>query len=160
MLGVTKIHKWYAGFPIPTFWNRYFIVSSYLGLGCRFKCWISVKKIVGKCHPSLLPTPLRVVLPVGGGAKRRQGRIQLRELILHIGPLLIVIPLKLFLERIGFPVEIFPPALRESFVEGWKCKLTSGVRELRWMRNKKRIKRPRVYPLLLFIQNISPFLIG
>ena len=35
----------------------------------------------------------------------RHNRIKLKELIPHIGPLPIVIPLKLFLERIGCPAD-------------------------------------------------------
>ena len=51
--------------------------------------------------------------------KLRQEDINLRELIPHIGPLPIVIPPKLLLERTSFPADIaFPRALRGSFVEG------------------------------------------
>ena len=57
-------------------------------------------------------------LPVGNS----QERIKLRELITHIGPIPIVIPLKLFLERARLPADTFPCALRGSFVEGRKCK--------------------------------------
>ena len=40
-----------------------------------------------------------------------------RELIPHIGPVPILIPLKLFLEGIEFPRIMLPRALRGNFVE-------------------------------------------
>ena len=51
----------------------------------------------------------------------RQEHKKHRELLPHIGPLPIVIPLKLFLERIGFPADNIPPALRGRFVGERKC---------------------------------------
>ena len=60
-----------------------------------------------------------------------QERIKLRERIPHIGPIPIVIPLKLFWNVRVFLRIIFPRALRGSFVEGKISKHKSGVRELR-----------------------------
>ena len=60
-----------------------------------------------------------------------QERIKLRERIPHIGPIPIVIPLKLFYNVQVFLRIIFPRALRGSFVEGKSAKHKSGVRELR-----------------------------
>ena len=60
-----------------------------------------------------------------------QERIKLRERIPHLGPIPIVIPLKLFWNVQVFLRIIFPRALRGSFVEGKSTKHKSGVRELR-----------------------------
>jgi len=51
-----------------------------------------------------------------------------RELIPHIGPIPILIPLKLFLEGIGFPRIMLPHALRGSFVEE-ECTYMAGIVE-------------------------------
>ena len=58
----------------------------------------------------------------------------LRELIPHIGPLSMVIPLKLFLERIGFPADNISSRV------AWKfrgvIKSMSGVRGLSSLKAK------------------------
>ena len=50
-----------------------------------------------------------------------QERINLRELIPHIGPLPIVIPLKLFLERVGFPADDISSRVAWKFRGGVKA---------------------------------------
>ena len=72
-------------------------------------------------------------LPVGNS----QERIKLRELITHIGPIPIVIPLKLFLERAGLPADNISSRVAWKFHGGAKVQNKSEVRELRWMRNKR-----------------------
>ena len=61
-----------------------------------------------------------------------QERIKVREGIrhIHVGPIPIVIPLKLFLERTGFSVDTFS-RVAWKFHGGAKVQNMSGVRELR-----------------------------
>ena len=74
--------------------------------------------------------------------KLRQERINLRELIPHIGPLPSVIPPKLFLERTGFPADIvFRRALRGSFLEGRKVQKHVGSARVAMNTKQERIKR-------------------
>ena len=82
----------------------------------------------------------------------KQERIKgLRELIPYIGPLPIVIRLKIFLERIGFPADnwyFLVCCVRVS----WRNKSAKACRADEWVRvamnaNQERIKR--VYPLLM-----------
>ena len=60
-----------------------------------------------------------------------QENMKVREVIPHIGPIAIVIPLRLFLEYINFPRIMLPRALRGSFVEEGKCSNMPAVRTLR-----------------------------
>ena len=62
--------------------------------------------------------------------------MKVREVIPHIGPIPIVIPLRLFLDYINFPRIMLPRALRGSFVEERKCSNMPAVRTLRWMPNE------------------------
>ena len=66
-------------------------------------------------------------LPVGNS----QERIKLRELITHIGPIPIVIPLKLFLERAGLPADNISSRVGWKFHGGAKVQNMWEVRELR-----------------------------
>ena len=61
----------------------------------------------------------------------RQENMKVREVIPHIGPIPIVIPLRLFLDYINFPRIMLPRALRGSFVEKRKCSNMAAVRTLR-----------------------------
>ena len=53
------------------------------------------------------------------------------ELIPHIGPLRIVIPLKLVLERVGFTADNISSRVAWKFRGGVKVQKMSGVPELR-----------------------------
>ena len=57
--------------------------------------------------------------------------MKVREVIPHIGPIPIVIPLRLFLDDISFPRVMLPRALRGGFVEERKCSNMPVVRTLR-----------------------------
>ena len=57
--------------------------------------------------------------------------MKVREVISHIGPIPIVIPLTLFLDDINFPRIMLPRGLRGSFVEEKKCSNMPAVRKLR-----------------------------
>ena len=77
----------------------------------------------------------------------RQEHEKHRELLPHIGPLPIVIPLKLFLERIGFPADNISSRVAWTFRGGAKVHAKTrrdptGVRELDECET-------RVYPLLM-----------
>ena len=67
-----------------------------------------------------------------------QENMKVREVIPHIDPIPIVIPLRLFLDYINFPRIMLPRALRGSFVEERKCSNMPAVRisMLRWMPNE------------------------
>ena len=58
-----------------------------------------------------------------------QERIKFRERITHIGPIPIVIPLKLFLERAGLPADNISSRVAWKFRGGAKVQNMSGVRE-------------------------------
>ena len=60
-----------------------------------------------------------------------QENMKVREVIPHIGPIPIVIPLRLFLDYINFPRIMLPRALRGSFVVERKCSNMPAVRTLR-----------------------------
>ena len=60
-----------------------------------------------------------------------QENMKVREVIPHIGPIPIVIPLRLFLDYINFPRIMLPRALRGTFVEERKCSNMPAVRTLR-----------------------------
>ena len=77
----------------------------------------------------------------------RQEHKKHRELLPHIGPLPIVIPLKLFLERIGFPADNISSRVAWTFrgrakVHAKTRRDPTGVRELDECET-------RVYPLLM-----------
>ena len=72
-----------------------------------------------------------------------QERIKVRERIPHIGPIAIVIPLKLFWNVLVFLRIIFPRALRGSFVEG---KIAKHVGSAGVAMNAKQESIKRVYP--------------
>ena len=72
-----------------------------------------------------------------------QERIKVRERIPHIGPIAIVIPLKLFWNVLVFLRIIFLRALRGSFVEG---KIATHVGSAGVAMNAKQERIKRVYP--------------
>ena len=57
--------------------------------------------------------------------------MKVREVMPHVGPIPIVIPLRLFLDDINFPRIMLPRALRGSFVEERKYIKMPAVRTLR-----------------------------
>ena len=65
----------------------------------------------------------------------------------HIGPLPIVIPLKLFLERITFPAEDISSRVAWKFRGGIKVQKHVGRAKVAMNAKQERIKR--VYPLLV-----------
>ena len=81
----------------------------------------------------------------------RHERIKLRELIPHIGPLPIVIPLKLFLERIGCPADNVSSRVAWKLRGGVKVQKRVGSAGVAKNAKQERIKR--VYPLLMRNEN-------
>ena len=72
---------------------------------------------------------------------------ELRELIPHIGPLAIVIPPKIFLERVGFPADNISSRVAWKFRGGIKVQTHVGRARVAMNAKQERIKR--VYPLLM-----------
>ena len=72
---------------------------------------------------------------------------ELRELIPHIGPLPIVIPPKIFLERVGFPADNISSRVAWKFRGGIKVQKHVGRARVAMNAKQERIKR--VYPLLM-----------
>ena len=81
----------------------------------------------------------------------RHERIKLRELIPHIGPLPIVIPQKLFLERIGCPADNVSSRVAWKLRGGVKVQKRVGSAGVAKNAKQERIKR--VYPLLIRNEN-------
>ena len=83
----------------------------------------------------------------------RHDRIKLRELIphLYIGPLPIVIPLKLFLERIGCPADNVSSRVARKLRGGVKVQKRVGSAEVAKNAIQERIKT--VYLLLMRNEN-------
>ena len=84
-----------------------------------------------------------------------QRRIKFRELLPHIGPLPIVIPLKLFLERIGFPAGNISSRVAWKF--GGGMKVQKEVESAGVTMNAKQERIKRVYPLLMQNENLFLF---
>ena len=81
----------------------------------------------------------------------RHNRIKLKELIPHIGPLPIVIPQKLLLERIGCPADNVSSRVAWKLRGGVKVQKRVGSAGVAKNATQERIKT--VYPLLMRNEN-------